>query len=92
MSKAIARRFRRIESMTEAWARLDSSYNIPMQFTNELMLEIPVFPKIKDPEFTKLLGHYNLLKDNKAEAAKANQEGLFLTSANIDQMTQALPP
>jgi hypothetical protein len=92
ISKEIARHIRRMEMMLEIWERLDASYDIPMQFTNELMWEIPVFPKIKDPKFKKLLDHYELLKDNIREAAKENQQDIFLILANIHKMVQALPP
>ncbi len=56
------------------------------------MLENPVLPKIKDLELRKLRNHYVLLKDNIREAAKENRQDIFLIPANIDIMTQALPP
>jgi hypothetical protein len=80
-----------METMDEAWTRRDKSYNL-IQYTNELMLGIPVLPKIKDPEFRKLIKHYNLLRDSIGEAVKENQQDLFLILANVDKMTQALPP
>jgi hypothetical protein len=91
MSKKIARRIRRMETMLEVWERLNASCDIPSQYANELMLEIPVLPKIKDLEFRKLCDHYELLKVNIGEAAKENQQEIFLIPANIDKMTQALP-
>jgi hypothetical protein len=70
---------------------LDKSYNNPIQYTYELMLGILVLPKIKDPEFRKLLKHYNLLWDSVGEAVKENQQDLLLIPANLDRMTQTLP-
>jgi hypothetical protein len=55
MSEKIADCIKWMETMEEAWTRLDESYDNPMQYTNELMLGIPVLPKIKNPEFKKLL-------------------------------------
>jgi hypothetical protein len=78
--------------MPEVWERLDSCYDLPEQFTYELMWEIPVSPKIKDLEYKKLLVHYEILKDNIGEAAKNNRSRIFLIPQNIDAMTEALPP
>jgi hypothetical protein len=91
MSEEMAHRIRRMETMAEAWARLDTSYNNPTLFINELALEVQAIPKINDLEFQKQLEYYELLKDNMDEADKANRKDLFLTFASIDKMTQALP-
>jgi len=91
MSKKITRRIRRMETMLEVWERLNASCDIPIQYANELMLEIPVLPKIKDLEFRKLRDHYELLKDNIGEDAKENHQEILLIPAYIDIVTQALP-
>jgi hypothetical protein len=78
--------------MQEVWERLDSAYDLPMQFINELKLEVLAIPKIKDGESEKLLEYYETLRDNVGEAAKNNLQKTFLTSLNIDAMTQVLPP
>jgi hypothetical protein len=54
-SKKIADCMEWMETMDEAWTRMDESYGNPIQYTNELMLGIPVLPNIKYPEFRKLL-------------------------------------
>jgi hypothetical protein len=92
VSKEIAHRIRRLETMPEVWERLDSRYDVPMQFINELTLEVLAIPKINDGEYEKLLEYYETLKDNIGEAAKNNLQSIFLTSLNIDAMTQVFPP
>ena len=78
--------------MPEVWERLDPAYDLPMQFTNELTLEVLAIPKINDGEYEKLLEYYETLRDNLGEAAKNNLQRTFLTSLSIDAMTQVLPP
>jgi hypothetical protein len=92
MSEEIAHRIRRMETMAEAWARLDTSYNNPTLFINELTLEVQAIPKINDLDLQKQLEYYELLKDNMDEADKVDRKDLFLTFTSIDKMTQALPP
>ncbi len=92
VSKEIAHRIRRLETMQEVWERLDSAYDLPMQFINELKLEVLAIPKINDGEYEKQLEYYEILKDNMGEAAKNNRSSIFLYPQNIDTMTEALPP
>jgi hypothetical protein len=72
---------------TEAWARLDTIYNLPKQLTKELMLEIQAIPMIKELDFKKQLEYYLLLQDKIKEAAWENQEGIFLSLKNTEEMT-----
>jgi hypothetical protein len=50
VSKEIAHRIRRLETMPEVWERLDSAYYLPIQFINNLTLEVLAIPKINDGE------------------------------------------
>jgi hypothetical protein len=55
VSKEIAHCIRRLETMPEVWERLDSAYDLPIQFINELTLEVLAIPKINDGEYEKQL-------------------------------------
>ena len=68
------------------------AYDLPMQFINELTLEVLAIPKINDGEYEKQLEYYETLRDNIGEAAKNNLQRIFLTSLSIDAMTQVLSP
>ncbi len=55
ISKETAHRIRRLETIPEVWERLDSAYDLPIQFINELTLEVLAIPKINDGEYEKQL-------------------------------------
>jgi hypothetical protein len=44
-----------MQTLVEAWERLDAIYNCPKQFTKELMLGIKAIPKIKKLDFKNQL-------------------------------------
>jgi hypothetical protein len=91
ISKEFAYRIRRAETMTEAWARLDTLCNSPMRFILDLMQEVRAFLKLEEQEYERLLDYYSLLLNFIKEASKAGYRNGFLTQAYIEEMTRALP-
>ena len=91
ISKELAYRIRGAETMTEAWAGLDTLRNSPMRFILDLMQEVRAFPKLEEQEYEGLLDYYSLLRNLIKEASKAGYRNGFLTQAHIEEMTRALP-
>ncbi len=91
MSEEIARYIQGEETMTEAWAGLDTLRNSPMRFILDLMQEVRAFLKLKEQEYERLLDYYSLLLNLIKEASKAGYRNGFLKQAYIEEMTRALP-
>jgi hypothetical protein len=92
LHEKIADRLKRAESMAAAWIVLDTLFDDPLQFTNDLMGDILAYAKMKDYEYEKLFDYYSMLQYTIDEADKANRGTMFLIAFNIDEMSRLLPP
>ena len=91
LPEKVAERIKKVEGMPAAWRMLDTYYDDPVQFARDLLQDVTAVSKIKEYEFDRLLDYYVLLAAHIDEAGKAQQLGIFLTPANIEEMTRAFP-
>jgi hypothetical protein len=67
MDKKVADRIRSEETMGECWRLLDSFYNRPAQFAQNLLNDASSFKKMLSTEYEKLREYYVLLRTNGGE-------------------------
>jgi hypothetical protein len=70
---------------------LDSFYDRPAQFAQDLLADVSTFKKKQYTDYERLLEYYVLLRTNIKEARNARLLSILLTPVNVGIMEQALP-